>query len=154
MYRLTRDEEKKVMAGRTNCKRSGVVPPCSLVDFVGAYFFFVAFHMVFLVGGFRILYELVSHWPVRKINHSRENTYALGTLVPILDKAAIFYPTQIKCLHFAAASVCFLRTHGLRAELVIGVRNRPFRAHAWAEVEDKVTLGVVDRKRYVIIDSI
>lgn len=48
--------------------------------------------------------------------------------------ACIWYWKQALCLQRSAATVCLLRHYGVSAELVTGVQQMPFRAHAWVEV--------------------
>jgi hypothetical protein len=44
----------------------------------------------------------------------------------------------VLCLQRSAATTCLLRSHGVRALLVIGAQRIPFRAHAWVEVDGQV----------------
>lgn len=55
-----------------------------------------------------------------------------------VDLAAIWYPKQVLCLQRSAATACLLKAHGVRAEMVIGAQQLPFRAHAWVEVAGRV----------------
>jgi|SRR5580658_5691891 hypothetical protein len=62
-----------------------------------------------------------------------------------VDLAAIWYPKQVLCLQRSAATVCLLKAHGVRAQMVIGAQQMPFRAHAWVEVAGRV----VNDKPYI-----
>jgi hypothetical protein len=62
-----------------------------------------------------------------------------------IDLAAIWYPKQVLCLQRSAATACLLKAHGVRAEMVIGAQQLPFRAHAWVEVAGRV----VNDKPYI-----
>ena len=55
-----------------------------------------------------------------------------------IDIAAAFYFKQTLCLQRSAAAACLLRRHGFAAELVIGVQQVPFLAHAWVELDGLV----------------
>jgi Transglutaminase-like superfamily len=57
----------------------------------------------------------------------RESVAAYLTLRPLLATA------QDRCLHDSLALVLFLGGERLAAHCVIGVRTRPFAAHAWAQ---------------------
>jgi Transglutaminase-like superfamily len=52
--------------------------------------------------------------------------------------ACIWYPKQVFCLQRSAAATKLLRRHGIPAEMVIGAKRLPLRAHAWVEVEGRV----------------
>jgi hypothetical protein len=60
---------------------------------------------------------------------------ALDEICRSVDLACIFYFKEVHCLQRSAAAACLLRNHGIPAEMVIGVQQLPFRAHAWVEVE-------------------
>ena len=62
-----------------------------------------------------------------------------------IDLAAVFYFKEVKCLQRSAVTARLLRWHGFPAEMVIGVRQVPFYAHAWVELEGTV----VNDKPYV-----
>jgi hypothetical protein len=55
-----------------------------------------------------------------------------------IDIAAAFYLKQTLCLQRSAAATCLLKQHGFAAELVIGVQQLPFLAHAWVELNGLV----------------
>src|ERR1700730_11499636 len=54
------------------------------------------------------------------------------------DLAGVFYFKEVLCLQRSAAATVLMRKYGIRAELVIGVQQWPFRAHAWVEVDGHV----------------
>ena len=55
-----------------------------------------------------------------------------------VDIACVLYFKEVRCLQRSAATTCLLREHGVRAQMVIGVQQWPFRAHAWVEVEHRI----------------
>lgn len=72
-----------------------------------------------------------------------------------MDQALLFYFRRVRCLQYAAALVCLLRFHGYDAELVIGVTQRPFRAHAWVEMAGHILAGLYrDRHLLQIIERV
>jgi hypothetical protein len=96
--------------------------------------------------------------------HSAVKNFALGgnpararTLEAVcraVDVACVFYFKEVMCLQRSAATTCLLRGSGIPAEMVIGVQQWPFRAHAWVEVEGRIVndrpyisdiYGVLDR---------
>jgi hypothetical protein len=71
-----------------------------------------------------------------------------------VDLACIWYWRPVLCLQRSAATCCLLKANGFSARLVIGVRQLPFRAHAWVElngaiVNDKPYL----RTMYAVLDE-
>jgi hypothetical protein len=55
-----------------------------------------------------------------------------------IDVAAALYFKNVLCLQRSAAAALLLKKHGFRAEMVIGVQQLPFLAHAWVEVAGRV----------------
>ena len=84
---------------------------------------------------FRALYDRVRNHPL-----GRRGTAAdiVERICSAVDRAAIWYPKRVLCLQRSAATVCLLKAHGVRAQMVIGAQQMPFRAHAWVEVDEHV----------------
>ena len=55
-----------------------------------------------------------------------------------IDVAAALYFKNVLCLQRSAAAARLLKKHGFRAEMVVGVQQLPFLAHAWVEVAGRV----------------
>jgi hypothetical protein len=55
-----------------------------------------------------------------------------------VDVAAAFYFKNVLCLERSAAAARLLKKYGFQAEMVIGVQQLPFLAHAWVEVDGRV----------------
>jgi hypothetical protein len=70
-----------------------------------------------------------------------------------VDLACIWYWKEVLCLQRSAATACLLRCYGVPAEMMIGIQQMPFKAHAWVEVNGCV---VNDRpymhEMYVVLD--
>lgn len=66
-------------------------------------------------------------------------------IVSAINTASIWYWKEVLCLQRSAATTCMLRRHGVAAQMVIGVQQVPFKAHAWVEVGG----SVVNDKPYV-----
>jgi hypothetical protein len=62
-----------------------------------------------------------------------------------IDVAAALYFKNVLCLQRSVAAACLLKTHGFPAEMIIGVQQLPFLAHAWVEVAGRV----VNDKHYM-----
>jgi Transglutaminase-like superfamily len=80
--------------------------------------------------------------------HHRVRGYPIALRVPppeavlricsAVDLACVWYWKQVLCLERSAATTCLLRRYGIRAQLVIGAQQMPFKAHAWVEVDGEV----------------
>ena len=55
-----------------------------------------------------------------------------------VDIACIWYWKQVLCLQRSAVTACLLRKNGFAADLVIGIQNVPFKAHAWVELDGRI----------------
>jgi hypothetical protein len=55
-----------------------------------------------------------------------------------VDRAQMYYPKKAMCLQHSAVVTCLLRRRGVPAEMVLGARAFPPKAHAWAEVMNEV----------------
>jgi hypothetical protein len=55
-----------------------------------------------------------------------------------IDLACVFYLHRVLCLQRAAATTILLRRHGVSAEMIVGIKQFPFRSHAWVEVEGSI----------------
>jgi Transglutaminase-like superfamily len=62
----------------------------------------------------------------------------INSVCDAVDSACVWYWKQALCLQRSAATACLLRQQGVPADLVIGVRSTPLRAHAWVEVDGVV----------------
>jgi transglutaminase-like putative cysteine protease len=49
---------------------------------------------------------------------------------------------------------CLLRRYGFPAQCVIGVRNRPFAAHAWVELYGSALGELEDVRKYAVIERV
>jgi hypothetical protein len=116
-----------------------------------AYLNLIRFDLYVAQGGFAKLDARVRKQPV-------ENRVAgpdsLQRICSAVDMACIWYWKEVLCLQRSAAAACLLKRYGVSAQLVIGVQQLPFKAHAWVEVDSRVindklhiieTYAVLDR---------
>jgi len=75
---------------------------------------------------------------VRRTSLCRRTTLEASQIIHAVDLAAAFYFRKILCLQRSAATVRLLKRHGFPAQLVIGVQQLPFAAHAWVELDGVV----------------
>jgi hypothetical protein len=100
-----------------------------------AYFELIHFHLYLSQGKFKTLYAKVRKCRV-KSPACDHNT--LEKVCAAFDRACIWYPTEVLCLQRSAATAFLLKKCGVRAHLVIGAQQIPFKAHAWVEVDGRV----------------
>ena len=62
----------------------------------------------------------------------------LKNLSDNLNKACLLFPKKIKCLEWATSFVLMSLSYKWPCNLVIGVQNFPFLAHAWVEYNNEV----------------
>lgn len=107
-----------------------------------AYLKLVQFDLYLARGNFAALYDKVRTCPVG----TREpSTGSVEAVCAAVDMACIWYWKEALCLQRSAATACLLKGYGIPARMVIGAQPRPFRAHAWVEVDGRV----VNDKPYV-----
>lgn len=106
-----------------------------------AYWKLICFDICLARGNFSALYEKVRNYPIARRTPSTES---IKHICSAMDMACIWYWKEALCLQRSAATACLLKAHGVRAQMVIGAQQLPFKAHAWVEVAGQV----VNDKRY------
>jgi len=106
-----------------------------------------------MVNLWRAYWELlILEYPLLRQNfaaiYKRVQNTRVGTLHPqdvtadqicrAVDLAAALYFKQSLCLQRSAAAACLLKRFGFPAEMVVGVQQVPFLAHAWVELDGRV----------------
>jgi hypothetical protein len=115
-----------------------------------AYLVLIQFDICLARKGFSGLHDKVRRCPIRR-NVGR--SISVEQVCSAMEMACIWYWKHAFCLQRSAATACLLRRCGVAAELVTGVQQMPFRAHAWVEVSGRV---VNDRpylhEMYAVLD--
>jgi hypothetical protein len=110
----------------------------------------VRFDFFLARGNFARLYDRV------RGHHTGEGNPGPGDIARIcaaVDLASIWYWKQILCLQRSAATACLLKRFGVPAQMVIGVQQLPFKAHAWVEVGGSVVNDKpYTREMYEVLD--
>ena len=91
---------------------------------------------------FTTIYDRIRRTPVRTRLRSGP---AAAQICRAVDLASVFYFRRVLCLQRSAATVRLLRRHGFAAQLLIGVQQLPFAAHAWVELDGTV----INDKSYI-----
>lgn len=94
--------------------------------------------------GFPRFYNLIRRLPTVRPRHASIQLPLGRAICAGVDRARAYYVRRAWCLQAAAAAVCLLRLRGVRGDLVIGVRQLPFYAHAWVTVDRVVVLNSRD----------
>jgi prolyl oligopeptidase len=110
----------------------------------------MVFDVYLLRGNFNALYEKVRQCPCAK-QPAMPN--AIERVCAAMDMACIWYWKEVRCLQRSAATACLLKEAGIRAQMVSGVQQTPFKSHAWVEVDgepvnDKPYMPEI----YVVVD--
>lgn len=115
-----------------------------------AYLMLIYFDLFLARGDFAALYERVRRSAVRQMAPADN---AVERLCSAMDMACIWYWKEALCLQRSAATTCLLRGYGVRAQLVIGAQQLPFKAHAWVEVDGRVVNDKpYTREMYAVLD--
>jgi hypothetical protein len=93
------------------------------------------FDLVLKAQSLQGLVYRVKAWPVK---NCPARTGEIARLCRAVDRACVCYPKKALCLQRSAVTTCILRSHGIAAQMVVGVRPMPFAAHAWVEVHGAV----------------
>jgi hypothetical protein len=102
---------------------------------VRAYLMLIYFDLYLARGNFRALYERVRNSPVGRATRISDATEKVCSAV---DVACIWYWKPVLCLQRSAATACLLKSFGVRARMVIGAQQMPFKTHAWVEVDGHI----------------
>ena len=100
-----------------------------------AYCRLIYFDLFLARGDFSELYERVHKHPVGRPVPIPEVAKKVCAAV---DLACIWYWKEVLCLQRSAATVCLLKGSGVRALMVIGAQQMPFKTHAWVEVDGHI----------------
>ena len=84
--------------------------------------------------GFSAVHEAIKN--LRPVENA--GSEVCGEICRAVELACVFYLREVQCLQRSAATVRLLRKYGAAAELVIGIQQWPFRAHAWVELAGQV----------------
>jgi hypothetical protein len=116
-----------------------------------AYLKLIYFDLYLARGNFAALYDKVRNYRLTNVEPAPD---AVKRICDAVDMACIWYWKEALCLQRSSATACLLKQYGVRAQMVIGAQQMPFKAHAWVEVDGQVVndkpytpemYGVLDR---------
>src|SRR5262245_10045821 len=76
--------------------------------------------------GFDRFSRIVGRCPTRARRSTDRESARVDEICAAIDRARVYYPRRAWCLQSAAATACFLRLRGIKADFVIGVQLMPF----------------------------
>lgn len=100
-----------------------------------AYLRLIQFDLYLTRGNFQALYKKVRNYPVRNVETPAGGMQRICAAV---DMASIWYWKEALCLQRSAATACLLKRYGVKAQMILGAQQMPFKAHAWVEVDGRV----------------
>jgi hypothetical protein len=101
-----------------------------------ALFGLMVFDLILSLSSLKLLCACVRRWTVS--HQANVGSDAIGRVCGAVDRATVWYPKKALCLQRSAVTTCLLRSHGIPARMILGVRPMPFMAHAWVEVDGRV----------------
>ena len=115
-----------------------------------AYSELIHFDRYLVCGDFGALYQAVRTYPLAQAGIGPT---AVDRICHAVDIACIWYWKEVLCLQRSAATTCLLRSGGVSAEMVVGVQQTPFKAHAWVEANGRVVNDKpYTRDMYMVLD--
>lgn len=91
----------------------------------------------------RAITQRVAKCAITMQDADQTSRHDLEYMVGAYNRLKTLRPVQLSCLPDALACLFFLSNLGCAANFVIGVRAKPFRAHAWLEINGAVANDVV-----------
>jgi hypothetical protein len=104
--------------------------------------------------GFRTLHAILSGWPTMGSCAPDRIESRVAAIIRAVDKVSPMVALRAYCLSKSAAAVCVMRLYGIGARVSIGVRQFPFAAHAWINVNGVAIKDPLDiSEGYAILDQ-
>jgi hypothetical protein len=110
-----------------------------------AYIVLSKVHFIIKYKGFSGIIQYIKDTYQENIQYTVPCPQILNHLIAHLNKACLFYHKNTKCLEWAATLVLLALKRKWQCNLIIGVQNYPFTAHAWVEMAGKI---VADKQEW------
>ena len=94
----------------------------------------VAYDVLGFGHNFARMHRFVRNWKVAEAQSSPDT---VDRVCEAVNYASVWYPKQVLCLQRSMVMTCLLRSCGVRAQMVMGAQQLPFKAHAWTEVDGR-----------------
>jgi hypothetical protein len=107
-------------------------PTTTTWSVIRAFLLLAIFDFIVAFRSFESMCHYVHSWKLRS-GIVGDRVSVIGGICTAVEKACIWYPKKALCLQRSAVTTCMLRSRGIPADMVIGVRSMPFHAHAWVE---------------------
>jgi translation initiation factor 6 (eIF-6) len=100
---------------------------------------------------YKLIVLLRKYRNVLEKNNILSNQITIEQLAIALNKACLVYPSKVKCLEWAAALTLMGLRRKLKCNLVIGIQNLPFMAHAWVEYNSTIICDTPELSKQLAI---
>jgi hypothetical protein len=154
LLRLSGEHSYQPSVYETNVRRY-ITPWLRQPDFMRKRFLFwkallglFVFDLLRCGASFTRIYAFVRKWPVAAEPFPEQ---AIEQISRAINQACVWYPKQVLCLQRSAITTCLLRSCGVRAQMVLGAQQIPFKAHAWTEVGGRAINERGDTRRSYLI---
>jgi hypothetical protein len=128
------------------------ITPESLLWFITVWPPLTVVHIILKLGSLQRVERLLARTPVIWRVDDANSSHTATEIGLAVQRARRFHLPDVKCLAAAATTTLLLRSLGVPAAMVIGVRQPPFEAHAWTEVQgDVVGESAEHVQRYAVI---
>lgn len=95
----------------------------------------LVYDLLLITWDFATLHRTVHKW---KVAARQGDEHATTKICEAVNRACLWYPKRALCLQRSSVTTCLLRDGGIPAQMIIGVQQVPFKAHAWVEVNGRV----------------
>jgi hypothetical protein len=150
---MTSHREQVIPSGAERSQqlsREGIAWADSVL-FLRAYWKLIHFDRYLAKGEFVKLRKAVC---ICRPNRSGLGQADIDRILHAVDMACIWYWKEVLCLQRSATLACLLKEGGVAAQLIVGVQQLPFKAHAWVEVNGQaVSDKPYMRDLYTVLDA-
>jgi len=105
---------------------------------IEAYIALLKISLMLKIRGIAYLIENIKNRPKDRSLYAPKDENSFKFLVVALNKAWFLFPQRIACLEWSSALVLMALRRKWQCNLIIGVQNFPFYAHAWVESGGKI----------------
>lgn len=95
-------------------------------------------HAIIKFRGFYSVIQLLKSTYQKLLQYTIPSQESIQALVQSVNSACMLFPKKTKCLEWALTVVLLALKRNWKFNLVVGVQNYPFLAHAWAECDNQV----------------
>lgn len=133
---LTKIKSKGVFQIEWKVSYGNLDIPVKKIKLLNAYLYLVYVHFLVRKNAFKSLINVIYNAKKQDVMYRIPTIEECNELETVINRACFYYPKKVKCLEWAVVYVLIALRNNWRVNLVVGVQNYPFLAHAWAEIEN------------------